>query len=385
MNKKQLYFIVFCIIIISSFSIYITSNTKSKQLNYIFSRRITITNESIDPLYLSENYTTFSLLMNSSWQMTNLINASSMFKLETDEDSNQNIIFITDSLQPGENISLSYSIQIEQIKRLHPTISISKSGQLSDIPFTIKERYCQQSETFSTKDVEVERLTYQVWNKTGMSENVLEIVCELANWIGINVKSKTMDVPRYPSETLKLRRGDCDDKSNLLITMSRILGIPSFLQVGCIYGPSRTETAWENHLTSIYNSVSFHAWAIIYIPPWGWLPFDMTLGWNKDNCINGITSAPIYSTNTFQLLNITSIDWVGDSRRFKQQVIDSPLYFQDEVTMIHTPITDHLQKIKSFIERIIGVKFIQIMRKKELNQYFIKLLNLSVVSNNFNS
>jgi transglutaminase-like putative cysteine protease len=102
-----------------------------------------------------------------------------------------------------------------------------------------------------------------------MSENVLEIVCELANWIGINVKSKTIDVPRYPGETLKSRLGDCDDKANLLITMCRILGIPSFLQVGCIYGPSRTETAWENHLTAIYNSVSFHAWAIIYIPPWG--------------------------------------------------------------------------------------------------------------------
>ena len=384
MTKKKLYFIIICSLIISTFSLYITSNTKSKQLYYIFFRKITITNESIDPLYLSENYTTFSLLMNSSWQMTKLLNASSIFKLETDEDSNLNIIFSTDSVQPGENISVSYSLQIEQRKRLRPTISISKSGQLSDIPFTIQERYCQQSETFSIKDVEIERLAFRVWNKTGMSENVLEIVCELANWIGINVKSKTMDVARYPSETLKSRLGDCDDKANLLITMCRILGIPSFLQVGCIYGSSRIETAWENHLTSIYNSVSFHAWAIIYIPPWGWLPFDMTLGWNKDNCINGITSAPVYSTDTFQLLNITSIDWVGDSRRFKQQVIDSPLYFQDEVTIIHTSTTDHLQDMKSLIERIIGVNFTQIMRKKELNQYFIKLLNSATVSNNFN-
>lgn len=170
MNKKQSYFIIICIVIISTFSLNITSNTKSKQLNYIFSRKITISNESIDTLYLSENYTTFSLLMNSSWQMTKLVNASSVFKLETDEDSNLNIIFTTDSVQPGENISFSYSLQIEQRKRLHPTISISKSGQLSDIPFTIQERYCLQSETFSTKDVEIERVAYRVWNKTGMSE-----------------------------------------------------------------------------------------------------------------------------------------------------------------------------------------------------------------------
>jgi hypothetical protein len=45
--------------------------------------------------------------------MTKLINASSMFKLETDEDSNLNIIFTTDSIQPRENISFSYSLQIE--------------------------------------------------------------------------------------------------------------------------------------------------------------------------------------------------------------------------------------------------------------------------------
>jgi hypothetical protein len=332
-----------------------TSDKNSSQLNYIFTRKITLTNKSINPLHLSENHTTYSLLMNSSWQMTQLLNASPMFRLETDKDINPNIIFKTDSIQPGKNISISFSIQIEQRKRRQPTITILKSGQLSDIPFTFQEKYCQQTETFSTKDAEIERLTYQIWNKTGMSENVLEIVCELADWIGTNVKSKTTDVPRYPSETLKLRLGDCDDKANLLITMCRMLGIPSFLQVGCIYGPSRTETAWENHLTSIYNSVSFHAWAIIYIPPWGWLPFDMTLGWNNDNCINGIALAPVYSTNTFQLLNITSIDWVGDSRRFKQQIIDSPLYFQDEVTIIPTPNTDQLWEMKSFIKRIVGV------------------------------
>jgi predicted enzyme related to lactoylglutathione lyase len=65
---------------------------------------------------------------------------------------------------------------------------------------------------------------------------------------------------------------------------------------------------------------------------------------------------------------------VGDSRRFKQQVIDSPLYFQDEVTIIHVPITDHLQDMKSFIERIMGVKFTQMMRKKGMKSTFQKII-----------
>lgn len=342
-----------------------TLDTNSKHLKYIFKRKIIFVNKGVNTLHLSENYTAFSLLMNSSWQRTQLLNASSTFKLETDEDLNPNIIFKADSIQPGKNISISFSLQIEQRKRQHPTVTLLESGQLSDIPFTIQENYCQQTETWSTKDVEMERLAFQIWNKTGMSENVLEIVCEIADWIGTNVISKTTDIPRYPNETFKLRLGDCDDKANLLITMCRILGIPSYLQVGCVYGLSGTGTAWESHLTSIYNSVSFHAWAIIYIPPWGWLPFDMTLGWNKDNCINGITLAPIYSTNTFQLLNITSIDWVGDSRRFKQQVIDSSLYFQDEVTIVPYSNTNLLQEIKSFLERIVGiVEYTKLIERK---------------------
>ncbi len=333
-SKYQLFTVITCIAILSSFSYYFTTLTDSGHSKYIFTRKITLTNKSEKILYLSENHTTFNLLMNSSWQMTQLLNASPTFNLETDRDLNLNIIFKTDPIQQGKNISFSYSLQIEQRKRQHPPITRLKSGKLSDIPSTIQKKYCQQSDTWPTKDAEMEQLTYQIWNKTGLTENVLEIVCELADWIGINVKSESTDVPRHPIETLKLRFGDCDDKANLLITMCRILGIPSFLQVGCVYGNSRTETSWDNHLTSIYNAVSFHAWAIIYIPPWGWLPFDMTMGWNKNNSINGIILSPAYSTNTFQILNITSIDWVGNSQRFKQQVIESPLYFQDEVTII---------------------------------------------------
>jgi len=338
-SKYQLFSVIICIVILLSFFFFFTTDTDSSNLKYVFTRKITLTNKSENILHLSENYTTFNLLMNSSWQMTQLLNASSTFRLEIDKDLNPNIIFKADSIQQGKNISFSFSLQIEQRKRQHPIITILKSGKLSDIPSTIQKKYCQQSDTWPTKDDEIEQLTYQIWNKTGMSENVLEIVCELADWIGINVKSESTDVPRHPIETLKLRLGDCDDKANLLITMCRILGIPSFLQVGCVYGNSRTETSWDNHLTSIYNSVSFHAWAMIYIPPWGWLPFDMTMGWNKDNCINGIILAPAYGANTFQLLNITSIDWVGNSQRFKQQVIDNAIYFQDEATIITDPNT----------------------------------------------
>jgi len=336
-SKNQLFSVIICIAVLASFTYYFAAENDSSHVRYIFTRKITLTNKSEDILYISENHTTFNLLMNSSWQMTQLLNASPTFRLETDKDLNPNIIFKPEMIQQGENISFSYSLQIEQRNRQHPTITLLKSGKLSDIPSTIQKKYCQQSYTWPTKDAEMERLTYQIWNKTGMSENVLGIVCELADWIGINVKSESLDIPRHPIETLKLRLGDCDDKANLLITMCRILGIPSFLQIGCIYGNSRTETSWDDHLTSIYYAVSFHAWAIIYIPPWGWLPFDMTIGWNKNNSINGIVLAPAYSTNTFQILNITSIDWVGSSKRFKQQVIDSPLYIQDEVTIITDP------------------------------------------------
>lgn len=65
MRKNQLFAIIICIVILSSVYLYTTSDTNSRHLKYIFKRKITFRNKGIKKLNLSENYTTFNLLMKS--------------------------------------------------------------------------------------------------------------------------------------------------------------------------------------------------------------------------------------------------------------------------------------------------------------------------------
>jgi hypothetical protein len=93
--------------------------------------------------------------------------------------------------------------------------------------------------------------------------------------------------------------------------------------------------------------ISYHAWAIVFIPPWGWLAYDLTMGQPKSSPISpfaGITSAPVYSTDTIQLLNITKSDWVGKAREYLQHIKELHLliYEEDELKpiLLETTIID---------------------------------------------
>ena len=159
----------------------------------------------------------------------------------------------------------------------------------------------------------------------------LDVVTSLANWIGNNIQPYSSDVPLYPTETYDSRKGDCDDQANLLITLCRILGIPAYLQVGMRHSSSQEkETYWNDHITYSTKDVTYHAWAVIYIPPWGWLPFDMTLGWRSSDPLKVVTAAAAWSSGTIQIMNITGSDWAGEGKKQKEEVMKSRLYLQYE-------------------------------------------------------
>jgi hypothetical protein len=64
---------------------------------------------------------------------------------------------------------------------------------------------------------------------------------------------------------------------------------------------------------------------MIYIPPWGWLPFDMTLGWSL-NSFNGITAAMAWKPTVLTLMNIQTSDWAGGSQSQQSFTISNELY-----------------------------------------------------------
>jgi transglutaminase-like putative cysteine protease len=71
-------------------------------------------------------------------------------------------------------------------------------------------------------------------------------------------------------DTYTYRRGVCQDFTNLLICLARLLGIPARYVCGYLYtGPKHENRAM---------SEATHAWLQVYLPELGWKGFDPTNG-----------------------------------------------------------------------------------------------------------
>jgi transglutaminase-like putative cysteine protease len=91
------------------------------------------------------------------------------------------------------------------------------------------------------------------------AKKIYEWICKNIVWT--NSKPVLGDRAEY---TAKYKRGDCGDKANLFISLSRINGIPARSQGGWAVQPN------ENH--------SQHTWAQAYFEPYGWIPVDADAG-----------------------------------------------------------------------------------------------------------
>jgi len=282
-----------------------------------------------------------SLFMNNTWQSVQLVNHSyPLESLENDTDGNPIAVlqFPKSELYAGENLSYTVTYHVLSKPRTLPSISEEESQTLNEIPNHLKEKYTKAEGPWLTNQTELQNLAHNI---SGNEANVLTIVKNFAAWIAneSNIQYETHDGPLYPNETLKLKEGDCDDKAILLVTLCRIYGIPSYLQIGCIYDPITpflNETYWQGYVTVISKRISWHGWAIVYIPPWGWLPVDLTyvLGDTSDP-LNRIKRAAVTWQWVIQYMNFTTSDYVASSRGTRDflQQNDFYVYEEDEMTL----------------------------------------------------
>lgn len=132
-------------------------------------------------------------------------------------------------------------------------------------------------ETFYTQPTEFIDITDEIRAKAGEianGENDLYVVSfKIADWIQENVKydltTLTAEVVQKSSWVLQNREGVCDELTNLFISMMRSLGVPARYVSGIAY-------------TNVGYKFGPHAWAEVYFPDKGWVPFDITykqFGW----------------------------------------------------------------------------------------------------------
>ena len=251
-----------------------------------------------------------------------------------DADGNRLAVFQFQSeLAPGDNITDYVTYYIRSKLRYIPNLSDKQSGTIGEIPVELQERFCGDQGFWMIDDPQIQDVAHGV---VGSETKVLVIVEKLVAWMWTNIRYKSHDPPLYPNETLLYREGDCDEQAILFGTFCRILDIPAYVQHGCIYSEEYHQegTSANGHITYVSNQIGWHGWAIVYIPPWGWLPVDLTyvMGSYADP-LNAIRKAAVTSQYTIQYTNVSQNDYLASNRVYKNflQENDLYLYIMDEM------------------------------------------------------
>jgi transglutaminase-like putative cysteine protease len=321
----------------------VTSTLGAQTSRYAFNSTYTFEDRGDKPLSLTEDDATISLFINNRWQKVSIENPShgKVREFEDEDGNSLAVMDFPDEIGPGETLVFSVSYIIDSSRMEKPSVEPADAGPHSDIPPNLIEVYCVETDTFRLNE-KIKGLAYTLASE---ETTVLGVVSEMIEWLGVNITYSNNEVPRYPEETLEGRKGDCDDQSILLISMLRSIDIPAFLQIGVVFD-GRIEgdkTAWDGHLTIKNQGIGWHGWAMVYIPPWGWLPVDLTLSSISDP-LTLIRNAPEYEANIVVAYNVSSQSYIGGSRDMRERIRSSDLYIVvediavEDASLLTTPM-----------------------------------------------
>jgi transglutaminase-like putative cysteine protease len=317
--------LILIILLISASPIKVAYGETSRRL---YTSTYILENRGEEPYMLTVDDVTILLFHNDSKQSISVLNLTSSIAREYyDEDGNRlAVLDLPLTIAPRSNLTFSVTYLIETREMPRPRIDPERAGSISEIPRELVEEYTSETGTFTTGD----EMTRTIALRLGANQTtVLGIVLSILDWMLENISYGSFETPRYPNETIASGRGDCDDQAILLVTMCRILGIPALLQLGLVFNEGITgeKVSWGGHLTTSQRGVGWHGWALVYIPPWGWLPIDLTLTRAREP-LTLISEAPQYGPSIVTALNVSRYDYVGDSRRVREAVMAGSLYIK---------------------------------------------------------
>lgn len=239
---------------------------------------------------------------------------------------------------PGEKIEagVEYIVTINLTARILSAIEIlsstnlmeliSRSGSWNDIP-SIDKRYVEKTAMWNYSNPLI-RLLVKYIERQGRDKPLVAVLSAI-KWLDDNIVYETRIPPRHPWEVVLEGAGDCDDQSNLLITILRSLGVPSYLEIGIVWVDNNfnlTNTSANGHITYTFIGGGGHGWVTAYIPPWGWVRIDMTISLGTG--IDHIRHAAYYITPIVITGNVTRGDYAKSSAHFTEKIEEKELYYR---------------------------------------------------------
>jgi transglutaminase-like putative cysteine protease len=319
LRKASAIALIFVLVVASYeiISLTMTEGRTSEDRGFYIKSTSTFMNEGTDVWNLTQEDRSWALFMNNSWQTVRLIgHGHPLEAITTDADGNKLAVSQFQSrLHSGDSVDDYVVYHVLLKPRSIPNLSYAESGTLTQIPNIVQTQYCGRYGFWMTDDPKIQETALAI---TGGETNVLAVVAKLVSWIWNNIKYKSHDPTLYPNETLSLREGDCDEQAMLLGTFCRVLGIPSYLQIGCVFQPETNSSSDSGRMHYTLNDIAWHGWAIVYVPPWGWLPADLTyVSGSRTDPLNAVKTGAVMLQSTVQAMNISQNDYIASDRVWK--------------------------------------------------------------------
>jgi transglutaminase-like putative cysteine protease len=141
-----------------------------------------------------------------------------------------------------------------------------KVGSLDDIPADVRKKFTQDGDKYRLSDPYIQELARKI---AGQEKNPYWIVRRIYEYLADHLSYNLKPVGGWNPAPTVLRRGtaSCSEYSYTMIALCRSLGVP-IRYVGTV--SLRGDDA-------SFDDV-FHRWTEVYLPPYGWVPFDVNKG-----------------------------------------------------------------------------------------------------------
>jgi len=217
------------------------------------------------------------------------------------------------------------------------------------------QEYLDETETVTSKDPDIIAKA----NELAQGEDDLFVlVHKIGDWTKTNInyslETLTAEVSQDASWVLDNKKGVCDELTSLFVAMLRSLNIPARFVTGQSY-------------TNIIDDFGNHAWAEVYFPGYGWIPFDPTygqLGYVDATHLKMKTSSDVKESDIFYGWRANNVDLSFSGLNVKSNVINRGELYRENVEL-------KLELLRNDVgpDSYVPVK----VTAKNLNNYYLPL------------
>lgn len=208
---------------------------------------------------INGGYVVWSLYGESPHQRVELSNATPTFKIREVGETNYAGYIKLPSLMAGTEFNFKITLTFSNTTLKFPLMDFNFNAYPKSLIFP----YCRTAKYWEINDPELIEIAENLVFEAG--DDVPTYLHGAFQFVRDNIKFReNLDQRLGARLALKDGKGDCDEFSDLFITLCRISHIPARRVMGVLL------TDAQNH--------SLHAWSEVYIPLYEqWVPFDVAL------------------------------------------------------------------------------------------------------------